>query len=102
VNGGNDSNVVFDVPVISSVKQGKCMAGKPDTLLGNHFRTSGGTATLGGTAVTITKQVADSIIFTVPAKARGTYDLVYAHPGGRDTVSYRVLVPQVLSPNGGE
>lgn len=89
-----DSLNIRGIPILTTLKHPMGRIGYADTIIGSGFYTTGGTATVGGTSVTITRQVADSLIWTVPTKARGTYDWIFTNKYGlKDTVSFRVLVP---------
>jgi len=83
-------------PVFVTLKHPAGWIGYVDTIIGSGFYAPGFTATLGGTAVTINRQTADTIIWTVPTKARGTYDFIGTNIYALcDTVAFRVLVPGI-------
>ena len=85
----------IDTPVITTLKHPMGRVAYVDTCLGTGFGASGGTATLGGTAVTISKQTDDTLIWVVPTHARGTGLLwIYSNAYSlSDTVAFIVLVP---------
>jgi len=104
---GSDSSVVWDslsvraYPVLTTLKHPMGRVAYVDTIIGSYFGASGGAATLGGTAVTISRQTNDTLIWSVPSKARGTYDFIYTNSPSAltDTVSFRVLVPSITVTN---
>jgi hypothetical protein len=96
----SDSSVVFDsirvtgYPLFTKLLHPAGWIGYADTIVGARFGASGFTASLSGTAVTISRQTDDSLFWTVPTKARGTYNFIGLNSDGlADTVSFRVLVP---------
>jgi hypothetical protein len=96
----SDSSVVFDsirvtgYPLFTKLLHPAGWIGYADTIVGTRFGASGFTASLSGTAVTISRQTDDSLFWTVPTKARGTYNFIGLNSDGlADTVSFRVLVP---------
>jgi len=103
----SDSSVVWDslsvraYPVLTTLKHPMGRVAYVDTIIGSYFGASGGAATLGGTAVTISRQTNDTLIWSVPSKARGTYDFIYTNSPSAltDTVSFRVLVPSITVTN---
>ena len=102
--GCSDSSAVWDsiqvvgFPVFTTLKHPAGWIGYADTIVGARFGASGFTASLSGTAVVITKNTDDSLIWTVPTKARGTYRFIGTNLDGlKDTVNFRVLVPGIGS-----
>jgi hypothetical protein len=96
----SDSSVVFDsirvtgYPLFTKLLHPAGWIGYAETIVGTRFGASGFTASLSGTAVTISHQTDDSLFWTVPTKARGTYNFIGLNSDGlADTVSFRVLVP---------
>jgi hypothetical protein len=86
---------LMTIPVISTLKHPMGRVAYADTCIGSGFGTSGGTATLGGTAVTISKQTDDSLIWVVPNRAKGTVWWKYCVGGLCDSVLFRLLVPSI-------
>jgi hypothetical protein len=85
INGGNDSNFVWDSLVISARSPATINSGGGlCTLTTIHGRTSGGSATVGGTSATIVEQTPTRVILSLPAKPAGTYDLVFQSSLGLD------------------
>lgn len=96
VGDGGNNTLAWWKPALTTLKHPAGRVGYSDTIIGSSFKTSGGSATLGGASVVLSKQVADSLIFTVPTKTKGTYNLIYDNGGYMyDTVSFRVLVPTI-------
>ena len=83
------------VPIITTLKHPMGRVAYVNTCLGSGFGASGGTATLNGSAVTLTKQTDDTLIWPVPSIARGSnLPFIFCNSGGLcDTILFRVLVP---------
>jgi hypothetical protein len=82
-NGGNDSNVIFDSLLFSSISPNPIAgAGGLCTLTVTHGRTAGGSLTVDGSSTAITSQGAAQWRFTAPAHAVGAVTVAGSNGNG--------------------
>jgi len=99
-----DAYQFFVPPTVTSISESSGFITGGDTLVitGSHFRATGTSVTIGGTAASFTRDDSTQLTVTTPAKPEGTYDVVVTTAYGNDglTNAYTYLPTEYVVPNG--
>jgi hypothetical protein len=91
--------VVNPPPVISKLSPSSGVAGDQVTITGAFFHDSQGVATFGTTAASVTSWGDTQIVVTVPALAKGDYEVFVTPPAGQRSNSVRFSVVECVAAN---